>query len=314
MGKFSRNIIFIILSIVFLIPSNIFAGGFYKWVDENGTIHFSDSTSGIPKKYRQDVAQETFKKIEKPKSGSEIEIKEGDPALETLSSLTDQGNPLEPKKYEVPYQAFEGNAKRIIIPVTFNGSVTAPMALDTGAPGLVISPRLAQKLDLLDTEETNLMVSAGGVGGSVPAVRTIMDSVQVGGAKDTFIPTTVIPSISGAFEGLVGMDFMSNYSISIDPLNNVLVLQEIPPGANSPGGHDETWWKSNFNSFGALRDIWQQYKEKLDSEIRDSLGPSDRTKKLRNFATNQFKAADQLFEKLNRYAIQHAVPMSWRKY
>ena len=314
MGEFSRNIIFLSLSIVFLFPSNIFAEGFYKWVDENGTIHFSDSTSGIPNKYRQDVAQETFKEIEKSKSRSDIEIKESDPTLETLPPLKDLGNNLEPKKYEIPYKAFEGNAKRIIIPVTFNGSVTAPMALDTGAPGLVISPRLAEELNLLDEEETNLMVSVGGVGGSVPAVRIIMDSVQIGGAKDTFIPTTVISSISGAFEGLVGMDFMSNYSMRIDPLKNVLVFQEIPPGANSPGGHDEAWWKSNFNSFGALRDAWQQYKESLDREIRDSLGPSDRTKKLMNFATNQFKAADQLFEKLNRYAIQHAVPMSWRKY
>ena len=314
MGKFSRNIIFLILSIVFLIPSHIFAEGFYKWTDENGTIHFSDSTSRIPKKHRQDATQETFKKIEKSKSGSEIEIKEGNPALETLPSPKDLGNNFEPKKHEVPYKAYEGNAKRIIIPVTFNGSATAPMALDTGAPGLVISPRLAEELNLLNEEGTNLMVSAGGVGGTVPAIRTIMDSVQVGGAKDTFIPTTVIPSISGAFEGLVGMDFMSNYSISIDPLKNVLVFQEIPPGPNSPGGHDEAWWKSNFNSFGVLRDTWQQYKERLDREIRESLGPSDRTKKLRNFATDQFDAADQLFEKLNRYAIQHSVPMSWRKY
>jgi len=39
------------------------------------------------------------------------------------------------KKIEVPYTAFEGTAHRVIIPVQFNGSITAKMALDTGSPG-----------------------------------------------------------------------------------------------------------------------------------------------------------------------------------
>ena len=39
------------------------------------------------------------------------------------------------KRYEVSYKAYEGMARRIIIPVRFNDSVTAPMVLDTGATG-----------------------------------------------------------------------------------------------------------------------------------------------------------------------------------
>ena len=42
-------------------------------------------------------------------------------------------------RYEIPFEAYEGAAKRIIISVTFNDSVTAPMMLDTGAPGMLIS-------------------------------------------------------------------------------------------------------------------------------------------------------------------------------
>ncbi len=128
------------------------------------------------------------------------------------------------KSFVIPYKAYQGTARRIIIPVTFNGLVTAPMLLDTGAPGMHISYRLAEKLDIFDNDEAKLWVNIAGIGGSIPAIFTVIDTIQVGEAEDHFIPTTVTRSISGSFEGLIGMDFMANYSIHIDTKKHVLVF------------------------------------------------------------------------------------------
>jgi len=220
-------------------------------------------------------------------------------------------------RYEVPYEAYEGRAKRIIISVTFNDSVTAPMALDTGSPGMLISPRLAEKLGIFNEDEGKLLITAGGIGGSAPAIRTIIDRVEVGGARDRFIPTTVIPSISSSFEGLIGMDFMSNYSISIDTKRKVLVFEELPPMPDSLGGHDEEWWRTNFQEFGSLRTAWKKYRDDLDKKISDApmnFGPiTNNLKRLREFSEQQYKDADKLFDKLTQYARQYAVPMHWRR-
>ena len=65
------------------------------------------------------------------------------------------------------------------------------MLLDTGSPGLLISPDLAGRLDLINESDTELLITASGIGGSVPASLTVVDSVSVGGARSEFLPATV---------------------------------------------------------------------------------------------------------------------------
>ena len=192
--------------------------------------------------------------------------------------LDGQGEKQKLNRYVIPFEAYEGASKRIIISVTFNDSVTAPMLIDTGAPGMLISPKLAEKLGVFRTDEGTLWVRAGGVGGSVPAIRTIIDKVQVGGASDRFIPTTVTPSISGSFEGLIGLDFMSKYSMKIEYGKRVVVFEEIPPDPNSKGGHDEEWWRSTFREFNKHHDEWRKYGEDVD-KLTKYAGLLERTEK-----------------------------------
>ncbi len=60
--------------------------------------------------------------------------------------IDDQGETPKLSPYVIPFIAYEGTARRIIISVTFNDSVTAPMVLDTGATGMLISSKLAKNL------------------------------------------------------------------------------------------------------------------------------------------------------------------------
>lgn len=224
------------------------------------------------------------------------------------------------RRIEVPYKAFEGRARRIIIPVTFNNSVTAPMALDTGSPGMLISFQLAEKLNLIGREGRNLITAAAGIGGTAPAILTIVDSVQVGDARDSFIPTTVTASISESFEGLIGLDFMANYSIEIDTQRRMVVFEELPPRPNMPAGHDETWWRINFHDFSTMREQWKAFRDmfaRRSSEVGGrpkTLSEIEDMKALGRFSDRQYEEADRLFSRLHKYAAEHSVPMEWRKY
>jgi len=227
--------------------------------------------------------------------------------------LDGQGEKPKLNRYEVPFEAYEGTAKRIIVSVTFNDSVTAPMLLDTGAPGMHISHKLAEKLGVFRMDEGTLVIKAGGIGGSAPAIRTIIDKVQVGGASDRFIPTTVTRSISDSFEGLIGLDFMAKYSITVDHKKKVLVFEEIPPDQNSPGGHDEQWWRNTFREFNNYRDYFRKYIEAVDKRIMDTpFGGDARFEGLKRAAEWQYTQADKLLGRLEHYAGEHVVPTHWR--
>ena len=183
---------------------------YYQWVDEQGTIHISGTLADVPPRYRSEVLVKDF-----GEAGEHV-VESDVVDTENSNDGRPAGEERKLQRYTIPYKSFEGSARRIIISVKINDVRTALMALDTGAPGTRISFSLATELGLFDGDEGTLTVRASGIGGSVPAIRTIIDTVEVGDAKAHFLPTTIVPSLSHEFEGLLGMDFMSNYSINID--------------------------------------------------------------------------------------------------
>ena len=248
-------------------------------------------------------ASEKVKNKSKNKSKSDKPTQKAEPVVNTKEEK-------KPVQYEVPYVSQEGSSKRIIISVTFNDSVKALMLLDTGAPGMYISHGLAEKLGIFDKGEGLLQIEAGGIGGKVPAVLTVVDTVQVGGAKEIFVPTTIGNSLSGLFEGLIGMNFMSGYSIRIDTKKHVVVFEEIPAAPDMPGGHDEEWWRTNYLRFSSAKKEWEEFK----AHVYNMKDENNKLKKVKEFADKQVKEADKLTRKLDSFAIDHAVPMSWREY
>jgi predicted aspartyl protease len=97
-----------------------------------------------------------------------------------------------------------------VIAVTFNGSQTYEMILDTGASGTLITPQMASSLGVRSVGETSVdTASAQGVSFSLGYV----DSIEVGGA----VAQNVLVAMGGpALElGLLGHDFFGNYDIII---------------------------------------------------------------------------------------------------
>lgn len=278
------------MALVVLTGPAAFGGELLRWVDDAGVTHFARSLESVPEKYRKQIKPETVRAERQPSA-----------QLEQQRSPSSRIPVTKLNTYEVPFEAYEGDAQRVIVSVTFNGSVTVPMLIDTGAPGVMISTRVANRLGLFGNDEGMVVTAAAGIGGQVPAVRTFLDTVQVGGAKDTFIPATITDSISPSFEGLIGMVFMSKYSFKIDSVRNVVVFEEVQSDSRAPGGRSERWWRNQFKELHALRAAWEQYAShgNVDDEARA-------------LARNQVAEADKLLNKLDRYASMHAVPQPWR--
>lgn len=287
------------------------AGGFYKWTDSAGVTHYADSPGKIPEQFRNQVTEGSFKerKKEKPPAYS---------APISTADVSDSGADKKLKTYKIKYKAFGGSARRIIVQVTFNNSVTAPMIFDTGAPGLIISRKLAREIGLFKKDVGRFVSAAGGIGGRVPAIITLMDSVKIGEVEDKMVPTTITSkSISKHFEGLIGLSFMDNYSYRIDNVKRLLIIEEQPVREDRPGGHDRYWWGSTFRDFANMRTSWRQYRDNLKRALvvkNMSRNQEGEVKKEIKVAESQVKESEKLFRKLDTFASHHSVPMAWRRY
>src|SRR5262249_35843989 len=129
---------------------------------------------------------------------------------------------------------------------------------------------LAERLGLMDQTSAGVWIQAGGIGGSTPAIRTIIETIRVGDIEQEFFPTTIVPQVSTAFEGLIGMDFLSLFVMHIDPARRRLIFEDVAPTSVVYGQRNEQWWRSNYKEFASLRRGWADYAEQLNKAIESS--------------------------------------------
>lgn len=308
-GHYMRLVYILVVSIFVSFTSPLYSQNIYEWTDENGVKYYSNTEAGVPEQYRKDsnsVELGNDYNIGNDSAGQGYGMY--DMPVDTFQGMG--------QVFKIPFTAFAGNARRIIVPVTINNSVTANFALDTGSPGMIISEGLAKKLGLYEQGSGMLLSVASGIGGQVTVMRTIVDEVSIGGAKESFVPAVITSAMSDAFEGLIGMDFMGNYSISIDNVNKYIVLQQNPGGENHPAGHNWQWWQNSFAEFRTYQQEWKQLSELVnewekDSRVNTSMAGGD-VAKLKSLASWQYEESTKLLQRLERYAQQHNVPQSWR--
>jgi Aspartyl protease len=182
----------------------------------------------------------------------------------------------------------------------------------------MISAALAERLGLLDQTSAGVWTRADGIGGSAPAIRTIIETIRVGDIEQQFFPATIVDEMSTAFEGLTAMDFLSLFAVRIDPTRRLMILEDVAPTSVVYGQRNEQWWRSNYRDFASLHRNWRDYAEQLNKEIQDSNitagGGIEDARQMLDFARRQAIEAERLFDQLNRRAIQYIVPMNWREY
>jgi predicted aspartyl protease/Flp pilus assembly protein TadD len=123
---------------------------------------------------------------------------------------------------------------RPFVKVMLNGKGPFRFVLDTGASLSVVSDRTAQKLGLKPVARGGMARAVGG-NGSFPIVYSLLDSVEIGGARVETVPVYIrtvhsAPDVAEEqrADGYIGLSMLANYLISLDYQNKVLRLDRTP--------------------------------------------------------------------------------------
>ena len=113
------------------------------------------------------------------------------------------------------------NGASVVVPVVFNGALKANLALDTGATITVVSRRIASNLALRALGASKV----GTVGGIITVPLARLGSLKVGAAEVHDLVVSIHDfSTDPRIEGLLGMDFLKHFHVSLDARRRLLIL------------------------------------------------------------------------------------------
>ena len=102
------------LSALLINSASLVAAEYYRWVDQNGVVHFTDNLHNIPETQRGNAGR--IQSIEPPRVPP--------PAI-----------PIVPSKASIP---FEKQGQVVIVEATLNKKTAAKFVVDTGADRTVV--------------------------------------------------------------------------------------------------------------------------------------------------------------------------------
>jgi predicted aspartyl protease len=115
----------------------------------------------------------------------------------------------------------------IVVQAVVNGQGPFPFAVDTGAGRTVLTPELAERLNIEATKE----VKGAGLGGQMQLIGAKLDSLSLTGAvvrdHDVVLGAfmdTISAAVGTKLEGIVGHNFLSQFQLTIDYAQNRLTL------------------------------------------------------------------------------------------
>ena len=182
-------------------PSLAFAIEFYRWVDQNGVIHFTDNFYNIPEKQRERVGR--IQATESPKSQP--------PPAPT------------PTKASVP---FEKQGQVVIVEAMLNKKTAAKFIVDTGASYTMISSATAKEL-AIETGQNGRTVPFQTANGLIQAPLISLESITVGGMEVNNLTAAIHDILPDSkIAGLLGLNFLSNFRMDIDTQKGLLNLEK----------------------------------------------------------------------------------------
>ena len=191
-----------LLSALLIGPASLVAAEYFRWVDQNGVVHFTDNLHNIPETQRGNAGR--IQSIEPPR-------------------VPPPPVPIPPSKASIP---FEKQGQVVVIEATLNKKTAAKFVVDTGASYTMISSAVAKELDI-DTEQNRRTAPFQTANGIIQAPLVSLDSITVGGMEIRNLTAAVHDAVSDArISGLLGLNFLSNFRMDIDTQKGVLHLEK----------------------------------------------------------------------------------------
>jgi clan AA aspartic protease (TIGR02281 family) len=281
---------FIILSFVLLVimvPSSY--GEMYKWVDEKGTVHFTDDLSSIPEKFRQDAEiRKPPKEISTPKP---VEMPKFTPSPKPSGT---EGMTIDLLR----------KGELSLVEVILNGRVRQHFIVDTGASFTVMNRATAKELGIaIDDNTPFIPIFTASTLILTPLVT--LRSLRVGQAEVENVDVLIHDMPSGSV-GLLGNSFLNKFKVMIDSINAKMILFSLQgtPSPDRPGGYGRDFWVGQFRFYHRVLEELKKTKRKYEGK-----GPSSELTRVNN-AIRYFE--NQLSE-LERKASFAGVPRNWRE-
>jgi len=192
----------LLFCLLIVTASPIVAAEYYRWVDENGVVHFTDNLHNIPEKQRG--------------TATRIQAKESPRAPEAPKPVT-------VNKASIP---FEKLGQVVIIEAMLNGRTPAKLVVDTGASYTMISAATARDLEI-DPNRSQRTLPFQTANGVIQAPLASLESIAVGGMEIKNLTAAIHDAVPNAqAAGLLGLNFLSNFRLDIDTQKGLLHLEK----------------------------------------------------------------------------------------
>jgi clan AA aspartic protease (TIGR02281 family) len=275
-----------------LLLSGAAGAEFYRWVDAQGQLHFTEDLNQVPARHRAE-AEASTRRAPRGNPVQRIQIPQAPAQRVPVAGSSRAG-----EVFTVPVER-AGLSMRVL--ATLNGEVQAPFIIDTGASDVVIPAWVADRLGIQITESnrTQLYQTANGVV-EAPVVR--LGSIDLGGAVAHDISASVSDSMR---VGLLGLSYFNRFTYHVDPGRGVVTLR--PNGLTEEGvirgGRSESEWRSEFHQLRGRRALVEARKGRLTPAHSRLLRDLD----------SEIANLELQIEELEIEADRARVPHGWRE-
>ncbi len=220
------------MAICFLLAASFAAvAEFYRYVDENGGVHFVDDKSKIPEKYlNQFHSYQERTDAMLPHEREAYLRKQAEKERRRQESLERERERRKREERLTTLVAVQGNQVYVPVLIGYRGrNVRATLLLDTGASIIALHRSLAERLNVTDAVSGYARIAGGG---KVKTDYIRLDFVRVGphSKRDLYAGILDFQGPPGPYEGLLGMNFLRDFPHSIDYRNRVIRWHDDYPG------------------------------------------------------------------------------------
>lgn len=198
-----RTLNALVILLPFLLSSSVsLPAEFYRWVDQNGVVHFTDNLHNIPQKHRDGATR--------------IKGKESSRAQESPQRAA-------PTKASIPI--FK-HGEVVVVEAKVNQKASARFVVDTGASYTMISGAIAKELEI-EIDQNQPTMPFHTANGVIRAPLITLESIEIGGMEVKNLTAAIHDALPDPnISGLLGLNFLSKFRMDIDTEESILYLEK----------------------------------------------------------------------------------------